>query len=72
MDCYLDKEVNEINWQCVAIFGPLKNNMDSYSVILSSASAGVFIWLTMQKWGQQVDLGDYRPKYCIFSIDVLE
>lgn len=50
MDSYLDEEINV--WNKLAVcgnFGPLKSNTDSYAVILSSASAGLFIWLTMQK-----------------------
>lgn len=50
MDSYLDGEIND--WNKLAVcgdVGPLKSNTDSYAVILSSASAGLFIWLTMQK-----------------------
>lgn len=73
MDSYLDEEINV--WNKLAVcgdVGPLKSNTDSYAVILSSASQVCLYGWQCKNRGQLADLGDYRPKYCIFSIDVLE
>lgn len=54
---YLEEEVNI--WNELAVcgdVGPLQSNTDSSAVILSSASASVFMWLTMQKQGDWLQI----------------
>lgn len=73
---YLDEEVNI--WNEVAVcgdVGPLQSNTDASAVILSSASASVFMWLTMQgqgNWLQIESITDLNIFSSIFSIDMLE